>query len=237
MSKLSEMKAEENLKILIYGDSGSGKTCFACSFPGPIYVFDFDNKVSSAASHLQGSEQLNLIDYDSYAPVDAKGTSGEAANRKLGELKKDNPYKTIVLDSLTTFGDEMMKYLMRINTGIKRPSTQGVQMPTLQDYGIARNFFKQLIQELLGFNCNVIVTAHVQTEKDELTGQILRSPMFAGKLAKELPIYFAEVYHSFVKDGKYMAQTKTDFKFNCRTQIRGMKPEVVLDYKSLNQNQ
>jgi phage nucleotide-binding protein len=231
--KLSEMKPNEDLKVLVYGDSGTGKTCFACGFPGPIMVLDFDNKVSSAAAHYAGTDQLGQIDYENFAPVDEKGTSGERANILLGEIKKDLKYKTIVLDSLTTFGDEMMKYLMRINPGIKRNTTRGVQLPTLQDYGLARGFFKAFIQELLNIPCNIVVTAHIQIDKDEHTGAIVRSPMFAGKLAKELPIYFSEVYVSSVKDNKYMAQTQSDYKFSCRTQIKGLGKDVPLEYAAL----
>jgi hypothetical protein len=60
--------------------------------------------------------------------------------------------------------------------------------------------------------------------------------MLTGKLAAELPIYFEEVYMAYVEgEGdkrKYMAQTQTDRKFNCRTQ-RGLAPVIELDYKNL----
>ncbi len=71
-----------------------------------------------------------------------------------------------------------------------------------------------------------------RAKRDEKTGEILRTPMMPGKLARELPIYFAEVYRSFVKDGVYCAQTKSDSKYQCRTQL-GLKPEISLDYKEL----
>lgn len=235
MAKLSEMKANDNLKILVWGDSGNGKTCFATGFPGPIWVADFDNKISSAASFYANSDQLSQIEYDNYAPTDTRGASAERFNIKLAELKKSQPfpYKTIVLDSLTTFSDEAMRYLMRMNPGIKRTETKGALTPALQDYQVSRLFFKQFITEFLNFPCNVVVTAHIQTEKDEMTGEILRSPMMSGKLAHELPIYFSEVYRAFVKDGKYLAQTKSDNKFQCRTQIKGLPSEIPLSYTEL----
>ena len=233
--QLSDMKPSENIKILIYGESGSGKTCFASRAPGPVWFADFDGKVNSAAQFLKGDKQLEQITYDDYVP---KGDlPADRFNNELERLQKlatagDFPYKTIVLDSLTTFCDESMKYLIKSNPGIKRTVTRGVQVPALQDYGMFRIFMKQTLMAIPAMPCNVIVTAHIQIEKDENTGEILRTPMMPGKLARELPIYFAEVYRSFVKDGVYCAQTKSDSKYQCRTQL-GLKPEISLDYKEL----
>ena len=47
--KLSDVKTDGHLKILLYGQAGSGKTCFAAGFPTPMLYLDFDNKVDSAA--------------------------------------------------------------------------------------------------------------------------------------------------------------------------------------------
>lgn len=198
---------------------------------------DFDGKISSAASFFKGQTRLDEIDYEVYTSKSPEDNPAERCNKKLGELRKltesgDFKYKTIVLDSLTTFSDETMKYLMKENPGIKRLITKGAQVPVLQDYQIARIFFKQFITQLLTFPCHVVVTAHVQMEKDEMTGSITNIPMMAGKLAKELPIYFSEVWRSFVKDGKYYAQTKTDSKFVCRTQM-GLPQEVELNYEKI----
>ena len=92
---------------------------------------------------------------------------------------------------------------------------------------------------LLSLPCNVIFTAHIATEKDETTGQILRTPLMTGKLKNELPIYFAEVYRAFVEtdpktqECRYMAQTQADSKFNCRSQIKGLPPVIPLKYDQL----
>lgn len=236
MTKLSTLKDAQHFKGLIIGDSGAGKTCFAAGF-GRTYVLDFDNKISSAAAFYRHSPQIEKIDYDNYAPTDTKGTAFEKANQKLGEIKKAlGDYETIVIDSLTTLSDEAMKWIMRINPGTKRNATKGAQAPALQDYGIFRIFMKDFIQQVINLPCHVIFTAHIQIEKDETTGQILRSPMLAGKLSRELPIYFPEVWRAFTKDDKYLLQTQSDSKFTCRSQIPGIpkeveaKPELILSY-------
>lgn len=237
VAKLTDLKPAEQMKILLFGNSGSGKTVFSCSFPSPIWVADFDNKISSAAQYYYADEtRMSGIEYESYAPVDDIGSSFERFNNDLAKVKvraKAGEIKTVVLDSMTTFGEELMRYLIRINPGIKRPEAKGTKLTCPTDYNILGNFMKRLTGELLDFPCNVICTAHIKIDKDETTGEITRQPMFPGQMAARFPIYFAEVYRAFVKDGKHFLQTRADQKFDCRTQIRGIPAEVPMHYDEL----
>jgi hypothetical protein len=231
MASLNDLANSTYVKLLAYGDSGSGKTCLAGSFPGPVHICDFDGKVNSLASFLKGSR--TDISYESYTPVDARGTSARKFNDDMGKLRnaKSFPYQTLVIDSMTTFSDEGMNYLMEMNPGVKRMQTGVVRVPAQQDYGIARIWFKQMIQTILTFPCNVIFTAHIHVEKDELSGAIIRSPMLAGKLKQELPIYFEEVYRAYVEGGKHYLQTKPDRSYSIiRSQIPGMPDKIESKY-------
>ena len=241
--KLSDLEPSKNIKLLVFGDSGAGKTTFSCGFPAPLHVCDFDLKVTSAANYYQGTDQLQGITYEQY-PMDKSNPadSGRRFNNDMSELKKlardgNFPYKTLVIDSLTTMSDRIMEYLMKENTGIKRTITKGGQAPALQDYGVFRIFMKQMIGELLSLPCNVIFTAHIEVLKDEMTGALLRVPMLTGKLAKELPIYFEEVYWAHVvgegDKKRHVAQTQSDSKFNCRSQIKGLPKLIDLKYEEL----
>lgn len=236
MPALSDVKTSENIKLLQFGDSGTGKTVFATTFPTPIHVLDFDNKISSAAAFWREKDpaRLEQITFENYGPTDARGTQAERCSNDLGKMRKEGKLpRTLVLDSLTTFSDEFMRYLMRINPGIKRMDTKGAAVPAQQDYQVARLYFKQFIGELLVLPCNVVILAHIQVDKDEQTGEILRTPMIAGKLARELPIWFEEVHRSYVKAGKYMSQTQTDARYQCRTQIPKLPAEIELKYEEL----
>ncbi len=234
MPKLSEMKTEGNLKILVEGDSGSGKTCFASSFPGPVLLLDFDLKADSAAAFLKSTnriDQLASVEVEEFparigiSPID-KLT--KLINDKLIPGQRDNNlgFKTIILDSITTFSSATLAHIVRTNPGIKRNETKQGAQPGLQDYGILRREFQRLIPGLLSLPCNVVMLAHISVEKDEATGQIFRHAMMDGSFARELPIYFKEVWRIFAKDGKRLAQTQSDHMFNCRSQIPGLPREL-----------
>jgi len=207
--------------------------------PGKTRVLDFDNKIDSAALFYKGDkERLANIDVTQFragfdlSPIQQleKVISDEfIPQQRAGKMSFD----TLLLDSITTFSAAMLSHIVKSNPGIKRTvSAQGTQ-PGLQDYGILKREFQRVIKGLLSLPCNVIMLAHIATEKDETTGAILRHTMMDGSFAKELPIYFKEVWRAYVKDGVRYAQTQSDGQYNCRSQIPGLPNPVRLDYSEI----
>lgn len=235
--KLSEIKTEGNAKILVQADSGLGKTCLAATFPGPILYLDFDGKVDSAAAYLRSkgmTEQLEIIDVETFPPqigVSPIDKLTKIISEKLIPQQRTGKmeFKTLVLDSITTFSSATLGHIVKTNPGVKRNETKQGPQPGLQDYGILRREFQRLIPGLLSLPCNVVMLAHIATEKDEVTQQIFRHAMMDGSFAKELPIYFKEVWRLFTKDGKRFVQTQADHMFNCRSQIPGLPNPLCID--------
>jgi hypothetical protein len=238
--KLGEIKPSENLKVLVCGSPGTGKTCFAVGFPYPLLLLDFDSKANSAAAwyekdtaRLDGVEVRNLgRRLDGSDPI----VEFLAVIKELGEAQRAGQmkYKTLVIDSATTFSAAVLAYIVRTNPGIKRPaSVQGVQ-PTPQDYGILKREFEKLIPGLMSLPLNVVMTAHIKTDRSEVTGEIIRSPIMDGSFAQSLPIYWDEVYRVSMKDGKPWAQTKSDPQYDfCRSSIPRLPNPVPLSYEAL----
>lgn len=234
MPNLSEIKTSGALKILVMGESGIGKTCFAATFPGKVLLLDFDNKADSAASFLryQGNEeQLKNVDVEQFAPqlgVSPIDALMKVINEKLIPQQRTGKmeWATIVLDSMTTFSGATLAHIVKTNPGIKRNETRQGPQPGLQDFGILRREFQRLIPGLISLPCNVVMLAHIATEKDEWTGQIMRHAMMDGSFAKELPVYFKEVYRMYIKDGKRMVQTQSDSMYNCRSQLPGLPKDL-----------
>ncbi len=241
MPLLSELETTEFKKILFVGPPGSGKSCAAIGFPYPILALDFDNKMNSAALwYNEDKERLQNVDVrqlgkrldgdDMIAELNKIVRDELIPQQKSGQMK----YKTLVIDSATTFSAAVLNHIVKTNPGTKRvASAQGVQ-PGMQDYGVLRREFARLIPGLLSLPMNVVMTAHVKTERSELTGEILRSPVMDGSFAQELPVYFEEVYRVYMKDGKPWAQTKSDQYYDfCRSQIPRLPNPVPLAYENL----
>lgn len=233
--KLSEIKTEGNLKILLYGNSGAGKTCFAASFPGPILYFDFDGKVDSAASFFAGKKNLDEI----HVVELAHGLHTDPIEEmdkilKLEETAGTPPYKTIVIDSLTTYSNALLRHVIRTNPAIKRPTYAQGTGKSREDYGILLGEFSKRIPKLLSYKCNVVMLGHVDSERDELTGQIKNITRMDGSFNKDLPIFFKEVWRAYVDaKGIHWAQTKSDMTYDCRSQIPGLPNPLKLEYGEL----
>jgi hypothetical protein len=234
--KLTDLATSDFVKVLVYGDSGTGKTCFASSFPGPIEYWDFDNKISSAAQFYKNDvSRLAQIDVHQYAGLAPKVRMGEweKRSRMIDSLKLTGPlpFKTLVLDSLTTFTHFMLEdYIYRSQTGIKRP-LEGIN--AIQDYQLLDRHLTTMITGVLSLPCHVVMLGHLGIEKDEATGIISRQPFMPGKFAHKLPIYFEEVYVSKVNaKNEYVLQTQTDNVYKCRTQ-RKLAKEVPTAFSSL----
>lgn len=238
---MSDLKTEGALKILVYGASGAGKTVFAAGMPYPILYLDFDQKADSAALFYKNDkERLENIDVRQLGETMQSGSPIEQLEKiirdelipqqKTGEMK----YKTLVVDSLTTFSSAVLNHIIATNPGVKRVSSrQGVQ-PTISDYGILRREFQKLIPGLLSLPCNVVMLGHIATEKDEITGQVFRGPHMDGSFARDLPIYFKESYFASVNDKReYILQTQSNSTHTCRSQIPGLPNPVKSSYAEL----
>ena len=240
MPKLSEIKTENNFKLLVMGEPGVGKTVLACSFPGPTLLLDFDDKADSAAQFYKGQDFLNQIDVEQLGANlldDPIQRLNEIVDKTLIPQQRASKmeYQTIILDSITTFSRAVLNHIVKTNPGIKRvTSKQGVQ-PGMQDYGILRREFAKLIPGLLSLPCNIVMTAHIDAKKDDLTGEISRGPVMDGSFSQELAIYFKEVWVLNVEKGKRIAQTQSDYKYKCRSQIKGLpeKFDVTEGYKAV----
>ena len=123
--RLSEINVTDNMKVLIYGNSGTGKTCAAASFPTPILYLDFDGKVDSAASFYSHDperlKQIEVRDLSSRMEEDPIEELLKIIDKELipQQKTKKMEYKTLVVDSLTTFSSAVLNHIVRTNPGIK----------------------------------------------------------------------------------------------------------------------
>jgi hypothetical protein len=198
------------LKVLVYGKSGTGKTTFACTFPKP-YVFDFDNGMLS--------QRGKSVEYDTF-------TNYAAFVQKLDTLEKQGGYETLVVDSVTTMQEYMMRDILQLNKRLE---------PTLHEWGRLVDGLQQLLGRMTKIAKHIVFVAHEQMIQDELTSEVWILPLIVGKkLPGQIPLWFDEVYRAQVgkKDGKavYQLLTTADTKYTAKSRLACLETMEVPDY-------
>lgn len=203
MSNARDIKPDK-LKCIVYGVSGTGKTEFACTFPKP-FVIDLDNGMLSQMG--KDVEYVTVRDYEGFM---------EAIN----EAEKLKDVETIVIDSVTMLQEHMEATILSLNNK---------KIMDIHCYMVLVNMFQQLFTGLTYKNKHVVVTAHEQIIKDEITGSVQILPLIAGKvLPNQLPLFFDEVYRAMVNKtvdkGKasyeYTLVTKATAKATAKSRLR-----------------
>lgn len=152
---------EEHPKILIYGQSGAGKTTFSCSFPN-VVLLDLENGL--------GMNRIKMrVTVDSYNEIESF----------FSYVKKhSDEFETIVIDSL----NELIEVVIRdvvLGFDMKRP--YGDQL-TQSDYGkIARevNAFTRLLFNTFPEKTIILTCAEASIQYEDqqrtfsITGKVL----------------------------------------------------------------
>jgi hypothetical protein len=203
------------LKVLVYGGSGTGKTTFASTFPKPFF-FDFDGGMLS----VRGKD----VEYESY--VDKSMLCPDAYNRFSSQLDNMSsalagghlPFQTVVLDSITTLQEAMLRDIQKTN------KTLGKQT-TLQEWGILVGKMEDILYRITSLNVHMVAIAHEQIIQDELTSEIVVLPLIVGKkLPDRIALWFDEVYHARVDRGiggrpSYQVMTVADRKYKAKSRL------------------
>lgn len=165
----------DNKSWLIYGPPGAGKTRLAASCSevealSPVLVVDFEAG-SSSIENIYNGDTIDVI----------RPSNWEEAKAVLEALlNEDHGYKTLVLDTVGKMMDFMEKELDKKASKNKYEKWAALADNTLD-----------FIDLLHRSGLNVIVLAHTESEKDELTGKITTAPYFLGrKTGKEGPKIF-----------------------------------------------
>lgn len=210
----AELVKDKNKRALIYGRSGSGKTSLlgrVLDYPSfcSLYVFDFDLRINSILAVVDHANIVANLLYDPFRDGAQPGAAFSAAESKLRELqssiKAGSGPRTVALDSLTFMEKSIMSRVLLMDG--KPPNAP----PQLNHYKSAISQVEDFVSKLCALDCNVIVTAHEEVDKDELTGSMSRGISVTGKkLPNILPGYFNEVWYTEVQPGT-VAQPATRY--------------------------
>lgn len=177
-SIISLQDEDEYHNLLIYADSGVGKTVFCGSDDDVLFIAPEDNGTLSAKRFGSSAKKWKISGWSDIV----------AAYEWLYSLDTI-PFNWVVLDSLT----EMQAMCMRqiLNEAYEMNPGRDPDIPQLQDWMPYFERFRRLVKAFNSLPVNVIYTALQKEEKDEDEDEekIVSMPMIQGKgsqFAKEV---------------------------------------------------
>jgi hypothetical protein len=115
-------------------------------------------------------------------------------------------FDNIAVETLAPLSEAALDFIVASNG---RVDTQ------IQDYGVAFDKIETIIGKMMSFEKNVIMTAHLESIKDDKTGRVRTLPLTLGKkLAPKIPKLFSEIFASEITGSadkpKYVWNTKPE---------------------------
>lgn len=184
-------EVDDKVRIMVYGETGAGKTRLAGTFPKPFFF--------NANRGLITVRQLGV------KPLELKLSRTDEVYRivkdVLRKLKiKEAPFdkidvETIVFDDLTDLADFFLADMMLHPSpgGKKRDPT--AEKPLWDDYGVLRNQLKEICITARELNYNMVGIAGLKTEMGEVGSSQYGKPLILGSFRDHIGYGFDEYYH------------------------------------------
>lgn len=144
-------------KIMIYGESGAGKTRFASTFPSVIFA-DIDKGMSSVTEQVS---RVGIDDLERMKVLYKYLAAGE------------HSYETVVIDTLNEFQRVAMRATVEDFPMIRRSYED---LPSMSDYGKMLHDFLELTRDFIALPMRVVLLAQVnsrQFDTDVLMPQLV----------------------------------------------------------------
>lgn len=181
--KIQSTKTTKNkfLNILVYGESGYGKTVFGSTAPDPLFL--------SAESGLLSLNRMGSFDF-----IEIKNFKDMIDAYNFLAVEKHS-YKTIIIDSLTEIQTQCMDAIL----DEKQKNKDEI---SFNDWGKLLNRMVDMVRKFRDLPCNLIVTCLQDNLMAEGGFTEKKIPMVQGSLKGKLPAYFDEVFFLFAKEVK-----------------------------------
>ena len=185
--------AQQNttLNILIYGESGVGKTVLAGSADAvpsmrKVLFIDIEGGTSSLIHTYPNVDTVRVKNWEEMQEVYDAFFYGDMSQ-----------YSTVVLDSLT----EIQKFSMYniMEELVKSKPDRDLDVPSMREWGKNLEQTRKIVRAFRDLPVNTIFTALAKEVRDDLTGVVTWKPSLTGKLADEVAAFLDIVVYYYIK--------------------------------------
>lgn len=236
VAKLQSMYAEDqsnhSFNCLLLGESGSGKTFLMRTARKPVHIDSFDpGGAKGLDEYIRKGEVIVDSRYGNEDPK--KPFAFELWKKEMAKREQLGYFEmlgTYCLDSSTTWAESIM------NEILKRAGLAGAAPRFTHDYNPQKIEIRNWLRELLALPCDFILTGHLESYKDEVTGGVSYRYATTGKGVQTIPLLFDEIWVMSPKSGSkgvdYRILTQSTGTYVARSRLA--KDGLLSQYEEAN---
>jgi hypothetical protein len=187
----------EILTMLIWGKPAAGKTVLASTAPGKKLWLQFD---SAGTASLERSDDILVADFSGYKTAQLENFKQSGIiERDLIKAIGDASIDTVVVDSLTAFGQMALSYAVVSGKANKGAFRATIENPGMTGYGVRTSmmldFSQMVLRVCMDLKRHCIIITHEQEKSDD-EGRLSEITLsLSGQTASVLPARISEVWH------------------------------------------
>jgi len=194
--------ALSRLTMILWGESGCGKTTLAATAPGKKLILLFDPDGDMSIRHMPNWFRINF----------ANNTPSEIMRRAndidpFGITDILGNYDTLIFDSLTKFSEIALRYAVTQPQASSARFRATYEAPGISGYGLRNSYVGSLISNLLRItgrlNKHLILITHERDGDVDDQGRVVSvKMMLGGQLPNVTSKDISEVWHMRDQNGK-----------------------------------
>ena len=183
---------EARMFLLVWGDSGCGKTTLSATAPGTKAIIQFD-----PGGHV------SLANRNDYVLLDL---SGNTYNQTMMEFNTADPFgmrkfiqsnpavETLVIDSITTLAFQALQYAVT-----KAGGNSNIDVPGMNGYGVRNNVMRRVVQSIMQIASEtkkhlIVITHEGAPDRDKEGNTTGITTSLSASLANDVALRFNEVW-------------------------------------------
>ena len=192
----NEQPQQDLARILLTGESGSGKTYLATTAPKPVHIDSFDPGSSKGLKKWVDSGDI-IVD-SSYENEDPMNPAVFRDWKNTLERRCQGKYfqaiGTYFLDSATTWTEAILNFHQGKRSGA------GTVPEWNKDYHPQKVDIRNYVRLIMAQPCHFVMTGHLEPQKDKEGNVIAKRFIMTGKGAVVIPLLFDELWVSDSKE-------------------------------------
>jgi hypothetical protein len=187
----------ETLVMLLWGKPATGKTVLASTAPGRKLWLLFD---PAGTASLSKRSDVVVADFSGYKAAQLENLKqGGIVERDLIRALAAPEISTVVVDSLTSFGQLALSYAIVSGKANKGTFRATIESPGMTGYGVRTSmmldFAQMVLRAAVDAGKHVIFICH-ETEKSDEAGQVNEITIaLSGQTASVLPAKISEIWY------------------------------------------